>query len=230
MSTTTNRARKRKLTAAAVVAGAGALLTTTGVYAALQAQAFNSTGETVTSGTLLLTLANVGDGFGAAATAPGTLLTNLAPGDTVHRYVDIKSTGTLDAQSLTLRAAVSTANNLSDATRGLQVSIAECAGSFTPATQTSANGAGGCATPTSSALGATTPLSSFVTGPVALSAPTITAGVTRHLRVTLTLPDQTETSQNGALPTVTGGTIQGLSTAITWTFTDVQRTAQTVSS
>ena len=45
--------------------------------------------------------------------------------------------------------------------------------------------------------------------------------------MTTTLPDQNETTTNGTLP---GGTIQGLSTTLTFTFSETQRAATTTES
>jgi hypothetical protein len=50
----------------------------------------------------------------------------------------------------------------------------------------------------------------------------------QNLQVSLTLPDQAEATVNGRVPTA--NTVQGLSTAITWTFSESQRTGATTSS
>ena len=72
---------------AATVAATGLALTTTGVYAALNATAFNSTAQAAGSGTLRLTLADNGAGFVQA-------VGNLAPGDVVNRHVSLTNAGT----------------------------------------------------------------------------------------------------------------------------------------
>jgi hypothetical protein len=48
-----------------------------------------------------------------------------------------------------------------------------------------------------------------------------------NLKVSVSLPDKTETTANGVPP---AGTIQGLSTSLTWTFTEQRRTATTTTS
>jgi hypothetical protein len=63
--------------------------------------------------------------------------------------------------------------------------------------------------------------------PVSVKPGSIATGSTINLRIALTLPDQAETTVNGAAP---AGTIQGLSSSLTWTFGETQRTATTTGS
>lgn len=70
-------------------------------------------------------------------------------------------------------------------------------------------------------------VSTLTTTPTTLVAGTIAAGSALNLQVSLTLPDQNETTTNGTVPV---GTIQGLTAALTWTFTESQRTATTTGS
>jgi hypothetical protein len=69
-------------------------------------------------------------------------------------------------------------------------------------------------------------LSSLATTPAALAS-SVAAGSTVKLQLALSLPDQTETTVNGVRP---AGSIQGLSAALTWTFSETQRLATTTGS
>src|SRR5438874_5315420 len=100
----------RRTTLAVAVALGGLILTAGGVYAGLNAVATNTTPQTVTSGTLKLTMANNGAGFSQS-------ITDVAPGDVVNRFVDLTNGGTLDAQNLTLTVSDATPTKLTtDAT------------------------------------------------------------------------------------------------------------------
>ncbi|MCS7480335.1 TasA family protein [Umezawaea endophytica] len=194
---------------AAVVAVGG------GVWATLSATTANGTPEQVTTGTLKLTMAANGSGFDQA-------IANMAPGDTVNRYVDLTSGGTLDAQALTLQvAATGSANLVTDGatTKALRVTVRQCTnGTWTPAT-------GVCGgTPTT--LLAATPLSTL-TGAQSLIPGVVAAGTVQRLQISVQLPDQTETTVNGVRP---AATIQGLTANLTYTFAEAQRTATTTNS
>lgn len=210
---TTSSARTR-VAAIAAVGAAGVLVTATGVYAVLQAQAFNTTPQGAGSGTLKLTLADNGAGLSQG-------ISGLAPGDTVRRYVALTNGGTLDGRSLTLQVSDSVGSLLStDATKGLQVAVDECSVAWTT------TGAGSC-TGTTTSLLESSPLSTVGATPQALGTGLMTAGQVRNLRLTVTLPDTNETTVNGTLP---AGTVQGLSASLTWRFTEAQRTSSTTSS
>jgi hypothetical protein len=206
------RRTKRRLTAAAAVAASGLALTTGGVLAALNATAFNTTAQPVSSGTLRLTLADNGAGFSIA-------LSNLAPGDVANRFVTLTNAGTLDATGLTLGVADTVNSKLTtDAVNGLRVTVSSCPTAWNPT-------AGTCTvTPT---VISTTPLATLKTTPGALSSATVPAGAAMHLRLAIALPDQTETTVNGVLPS---NTTQGTSANLTWTFTQTQRAAVSTNS
>jgi spore coat-associated protein N len=196
----------------------GLAITGAGVFAGLNAVATNTTAQNVTSGPLKLTMAAA---IGSAGFTTG--ISNVAPGDTVNRYVDLSSAGNLDAQTLSLAAADGTPSKLStDATNGLHVTVTQCSGAtWTVATGTC--GAGG----TTSVLANNVALSALTAAPSTLVAGAVAAGSILHLQVAVTLPNQNETTTNGTLPV---GTIQGLSASITWTFNELQRTATTTNS
>ena len=202
---------KGRLAAAGAVGALGLSLTGAGVYAALTAQATNTTAEAVTSGTLSLTMADTGTGFSQA-------ISNLAPGDVVNRYVALANTGTIAAKDLTLAVSDTVDSKLTtDATNGLKVTVTGCSVAWVPATGTCAG--------TTTALATNAPLATLQSTPVTLVSGTVASAYS--LQVSLTLPDQNETVINGALP---ADTIQGKSAALTWTFSETQRTAATTNS
>ena len=204
----------------AVAVTGGALLLTAGfgVWASLSATAFNSSPETVSSGTLSLTLADNGAGFSSN-------ITNMAPGDVVNRYVDLTNGGNLAAQTLTLAVSATGDSQLitdgsSPATKALKVQVSSCSTTWTAST-------GVCASSgTVTSLLASTTLSGLSSAQ-SLIAGSIAVGEVEHLRIAVTLPDQTETTTNGTPIT---GTIQGRSATLTYTFNEAQRTATTTNS
>lgn len=205
------------LIAAGAVAAAGLAITGAGVFAALNATATNTTAQAATSGVLSLQMSTNSAGFTQA-------VSNLAPGDTVNRYVTLTQGADLDGKALTLAVTDATPTLLTtSATKGLKVTVTQCSVSWTISSGTC--GSGG----TSTVLGtAGTALSAIPTAtPEQLVAGAIAAGSTLNLQISLTLPDQTETTVNGSAPT---GTIQGLTSALTWTFSETQRTATTTGS
>jgi spore coat-associated protein N len=197
---------------AAAFAVAGLAITGAGVYAGLGADATGT--QAVNSGTLSLTIT---PGTTAAFSAA---VANLAPGDVVNRFVDLSNGGDLDAKTLTLRVAGSTNNLLtSSSANGLQVAVSTCATAWTVVA-----GLPSCSGGATAALSG--PVSTLAGTPGTVQA-TVAAGALLHLNVSLSLPDKTETTTNGTLP---GGTIQGLTNTLTYTFNEVQRTAVTTNS
>ncbi len=185
-------------------------LISSSVYAALTATASNTSGGSITSGTLKLTQApssvvGITGGFVTAITA-------LAPGDTVKRYIDLTNTGTLDGNTVTLGTAASVANALTtNGTAGLQVTVNECVDPWT--------NAGVCTPGATSVLAQTSLLTMSSAQTLTLSS--VIAGNVNHLQFIISLPAGSEVTVNGALPV---GTVQGLTTALTWTFTETLRT------
>ena len=198
-----------RITVASAVAIAGLTLTGMAVFAGLNADATNTTAQSIDSGTLSLTYADNGAGF-------TSVVGKLAPGDVVNRYVDLTNGGTLAGKSLTLTASAATSNKLTnDATNGLQVTVTECTGG----TWDAATGvcSGTTSTPMSGAF------STLATAPLALVS-NVGVNAVMHFQVSMQLPDQNETVTNGNLP---AATIQGLTADITWTFDELQRTPTT---
>ena len=199
-----------RLAVTGLLVTSAALLATAGVYAGLSATATGA--ESVSTGSLDLTLApDVGVGF-------SNFTGKLAPGDTDNVYVNLKNTGTLaSAAGMTLAVAgnpVTALTSGSVAGEGLTVSATQCSVAWTLATGT-------CTGTTTPIL--TTTLASALAAPVALSnIPALAAatGQVAHVQVTLGLVAN-ETSTNGVAP---AATVQGLSTTLTYTFTEQQRT------
>lgn len=208
-------ALKVTIIAAAAVGGAG--MVSSNVFAALSATATNTSGGSVTSGTLKLTLApsavsGITGGFTSAIAA-------MAPGDTVNRYVDLTNAGSLDGLSPTLLITTADTSTLvTNASTGLQVTVNACTVAWT--------NTGTCSGTSSVAL-ASTPASTLKAGATSITLPVLTAGSVNYLKVSTSLPASNENVLNGVLP---GGTVQGLTTAITWSFTIQQRVATTTNS
>ena len=221
-----------KVAIAGVAVMGGTALVSSSVFASLTATATNTSGGSVSTGTLSLTQAASGvAGITGGFTTP---ITAMGPGDTVNRYINLTNGGTLDAINPTLAIAATPSNALTtSATAGIQVTIKNCTVDWTApaAVQSIKNctvdwtAAGACTGTTTTALAAT-PASSLGTA-AALTLPSTLAGAVSHLQISLALPAGTENVLNGVLPT---GTIQGLTTAITWTFNETERTGTTTNS
>jgi hypothetical protein len=184
---------------------------------ALNATASNATAQNATSGILSLTMANNGAGFSQA-------VSNVAPGDVVNRYVTLTQGSDLAGKDLTLAVADANSTLLAtSATKGLKVTVTQCVGGDWTVT-----GAGACTGTGASpvALATNVTLSSLASTPATLAS-SVAAGSTVKLQLALSLPDQTETTVNGVQQ---AGSIQGLTSALTWTFGETQRTATTTGS
>ena len=208
-------ALKISFVVAAAIGGAG--MVASNVFAALTATASNTTGGAITTGTLSLTLApsTVSGNTGGFVTA----INSMGPGDTVNRYIDLTNGGTLDGISPTLRITPSSTTTLtSDATNGLQVAISNCTAAW--------SASGTCSGTTTTVLSSTS-ANALVSAVRALTLPSTLAGSVSHLKVSITLPESNEVTVNGVLPS---GTVQGVSTALTWTFTMTERTGLTTNS
>jgi hypothetical protein len=202
-----DRAAKTLMIGAAVIGG-GALVGS-GVFAALNATAFNPAGQLATTQTLKLTQTASGSTGGIT-----TAISNLAPGDVVHRFIDLTNAGTMSGTNLKLQLADSTSSLLtSDATKGLQIALTECSTAWTSE---------GVCSGTSTTVMASTAASSLISTAKTVSVGSLAAAAVNKLKIEITLPNSTETTTNGVLP---ANTIQGLSSSLTWTFTEDQRLA-----
>ncbi|HLI56045.1 MAG TPA: TasA family protein [Actinomycetota bacterium] len=198
-----DRGRGRRLLLSLSVVGAAAAIAGLGTYAS-----FTSTTQatqTVASGTVVIALGAPGPANRLNVGASG-----LVAGDTVQRVADLANTGSQNLSSVTLSTVATASSALdTDATNGLQMVIDACSVAWTE---------GGTApaytytcTGTTSLVVAATPV--IGTGLALSNLGSLTAGVTDHLRITLTLP------------ATAGTTLQGQSSTIQYTFTGTQRAA-----
>ncbi|TRZ55146.1 MAG: hypothetical protein D4S00_07525 [Streptomycetaceae bacterium] len=195
----------------------GGSLVSSSAFAALTATAFNPGGTgSVAVGTLKL--------IQAASSVPGitggfaTAISAVAPGDTVNRYVDLTNSGTLDGSTMTLRLTPDAVNALtSDGTNGLQITIVQCSVAYT--------NAGACSGSETAVV--TSTATALVASHIPISLASFLSGAISHLKISITLPAGTEVVENGVLP---AGTVQGLTAALTWTFTEALRANTTTNS
>lgn len=197
------RPRTRRRVALALGALAlAALLARTGAFATWTAT--TSATNTVSAGTVLVALGNTG----ASTNRLTVNASGLVPGDTVQRSFDLSNTGSQDLASVALTTGASPSSLLdTDTTNGLQMVIDRCPVAWTESGSSPAF--------TYSCSGSTTTV--VTSRPVIQSALTmsnltaLTAGVTDHLRLTLTFPSSA------------GASFQGLSSTLTYTFLGTQR-------
>ena len=204
------------LVVATATVGGGALVSSS-VFASLTASASNTSGGSVTTGTLSLTqapsgVAGITGGFSTAITA-------MAPGDVVNRYVDLTNAGTLNISSMTLGVGGTANALLTNGTAGLQVTIKECSIAWT--------NAGVCTPGSTNVLTSSSLLSLATPASLTLASGSLLSTAVIHLQLAIALPTGSEVTNNGTPP---GGTIQGLTAAVTWTFIATQRTATTTNS
>lgn len=201
-----------RITIIVAAAIGGAALVSTSVFAALTATATNTSGGSISTGTLSLTLApssvsGITGGFTSA-------ITGMAPGDTVNRYIDLTNGGTLDGATPTLQITDTPTTSLTtNATAGLQITISNC---------TVAWSSSGTCSGTTSVVLASTPASTLKSGATAITLPSTLAGSVSRLKISINLPSGNENVLNGVLPV---GTVQGVTTALTWSFTITERAA-----
>ncbi len=206
----------RPLAGAAIVISVAAIAGQS-VLASLNATAFNTTAQNINAGTLKLDLANNGNGF-------GTSIANVVPGDVVNRYVTLTNSGTLNGIGLTLKTTqTGTPSLITDGispitTKALKLTVTSCSVAWNTTT-------GVCSgTPTEEL--ASTVIGSL-TSATALASSTLNSTAVRYLQMKIELPDQNETTVNGALP---ANTVQGGSVDVTYTFDLKQRLATTTNS
>jgi hypothetical protein len=181
--------------AAAAVAGMGTFGTFTDSTAPLNAS--------VNTGTLTLALTPANDTASLSISA-----TNVIPGDTLARSVDLKNDGNSAHSTISLVSTASTSNLLStDTTNGLKLGVESCSVTWTKTT----NAAGGAVYTCSGTRTTMLPTGPAVISNADLASPaSLTAGGVDHLVVTL------------SLPTSAGNTFQGLSNSLAITFTGTQ--------
>lgn len=200
--------------AVAIAASSVLVLTGFGAFGALNAEVSNPSAQAVSAGTLVLALADNGQGFTEN-------VSDLAPGDVVNRYVVLTNSGTLAGDTLTLEVSATGDTSLIDdgtlgvTTEAITLVISSCPGAW-DATDGSCDG-------TPVALNTAATLGGLGSA-ISLGAGTFAPSATKNLQISLTLPDQDETTVNGVFP---DDTVQGKSVAVTYTFGVLQRTATT---
>jgi spore coat-associated protein N len=194
-------AQRRKLVVSLAVVAAAASIAGLGTFATFTSS--TSASQNVSSGTVTIAL---------GASGPANRLTvaasNIAPGDTIQRSVDLINSGSIDLSGITLTTSASPSSVLdTDATNGLQMVIDRCSNAWTeagvaPAYTYTCSGTTSTVLASRAVIGSNLTLSN-------LSA--LTNGVTDHLRVTLTFPSAAPNS------------FQNQSSTILYTFTGTQR-------
>jgi spore coat-associated protein N len=196
------RRRGRKLLYSLAALGAAASIAGMATYATFTSSVSQS--QTISSGTVTLTL-------GATGSATNRLnvgASNIAPGDTMQRSVDLINGGTINLASVTLSTNATASSLLdTDAVNGLQLTIDKCSQAWTeggtaPAYTYTCGGTTSAVLASRAVIGTNLALSN-------LSA--LTAGSTDHLRFTL------------SFPSTAGNTFQNQSSTIQYTFTGTQR-------
>lgn len=165
-----------------------------------------SASESVSTGTVTIALGATGSSTNRLNVAA----TNVAAGDTIQRSVDLIDSGSIDLSAITLTSAATTSSPLdTDTTNGLQLVIDKCSNAWTEAGTAPAY-TYTCSGTTSTVLASRPVVGSNLT---LSNLSALTAGVTDHLRFTLTLPSAAPNS------------MQNLSSVIQYTFTGTQRAA-----
>ena len=195
-------AQRRKLLISLAVVSAAASIAGLGTFATFTSS--TSASQSVSSGTVTIALGATG-----ASTNRLTVgASNIAPGDTIQRSVDLINSGSIDLSEITLTTNATTSSLLdTDATNGLQMVIDRCSNAWTeggtaPAYTYTCSGATSTVLASRAIIGTNLALSN-------LSA--LTNGVTDHLRVTLSFPSAAPNS------------FQNQSSTVQYTFTGTQR-------
>ena len=200
---------KLAIVAAATVGGTA--LVGSSVFASLTATASNTSAHSVTSGTLKFTQA--ASGVSGLTAGFSTAVTGLAPGDTINRFIDLTNGGTLAGASWTLGLADSATTKLTtDAVNGLAVVVKECTVAYTTVT--------GACSGTETTMVTTTANALLTAQSLTVAAADLLPAAVAHTKFVISLPASSEVTNNGTLP---GSTIQGLTSLLTWTFTETQR-------
>jgi len=159
-----------------------------------------SASHSVTTGTVTIALGATG----ASTNRLNVNATGIAPTDTIQRSFDVINQGTLNLASITLTSAATASSLLdTDATNGLQMAIDRCSVAWTesgssPAFSYTCSGSTTVVLASRAVVGTNLALANLGA---------LTAGVTDHLRLTLTLPS---TADN---------TFQNQSSTVQYTFT-----------
>jgi spore coat-associated protein N len=195
-------AQRRKLLVSLAIVAAAASIAGLGTFATFTSS--TSASQSVSSGTVTIALGATG-----ASTNRLTVgASNIAPGDTIQRSVDLSNSGSIDLSGITLSTNATASSLLdTDATNGLQMVIDRCSNAWTeggtaPAYTYTCSGATSSVLASRAVVGSNLTLSNLAA---------LTNGVTDHLRVTLSFPSAAPNS------------FQNQSSTIQYTFTGTQR-------
>lgn len=203
--TTTARQRRDRLALSALLLMLTLLLFGTGASALFTATTSGTT--SISSGTLLLQLGT----DGTSANRLSVDATNIAPGDTISRAVDVVNNGTLDFSALRLSTTAAPSSLLdADPADGLQMTVLGCTVPWTE-TATSPGYDYTCAGAQSTHV-APRPVIGSDMELSGISA--MEAGSTAHLMIELVLPERA------------GNEFQDQTSTIQYTVDGVQRTAE----
>lgn len=199
----------RKIALAGALLGAGSAL-------AFQ-EAFASWTSGVTGGPQSITSGTVTIALGATGAETNRLTvaaSNVAPGDTISRSVDLSNVGTLNLASITFGISASPSTSLdTDATNGLQIAVRSCSVAWTESPAPYTYTCSGPGATTTHVL--TSSVSALESSPADLpGVNALTAGHTDHLVVTLSLPTTAPTS------------MEGLTSSLSYNFTGTQTPGQ----
>jgi predicted ribosomally synthesized peptide with SipW-like signal peptide len=195
-------AQRRKILVSLAVVSAAASIAGLGTYATFTSS--TSASQSVSSGTVTIALGATG-----ASTNRLTVgASNIAPGDSIQRSVDLINQGSIDLASITLTTSATASSLLdTDAADGLQMVIDKCSvpwteGGTAPAYTYTCSGTISTVLASRAVIGSNLSLSNLGS---------LTNGTTDHLRVTLSFPSAAPNS------------FQNQSSTIQYTFTGTQR-------
>ncbi len=191
-----------KVLGSIAVLGVAASIAGLGTFASFTSS--TSASQSISSGTVSIAL-----GASGPANRLSVAASNLVPGDTVQRAVDLTSSSSDPLGSVTLQTSAAPSNALVTDPNGLTVKVDKCSVAWTESGTAPAY-TYTCSGTTSSILAAT---QAGNTSTLANLAALTSGSSTDHLLVTLTLPS------------AAGNSLQGLSTTITYSFNGTQRAA-----
>ena len=186
--------------------------------ASLDAVAFNTTAQSINTGTLSITL-SAGSSSGSSAlfgTTPSagfdSYVPKMRPQDSFSHFVNLVTGPDMGISSpkLMITAGSGSAAILTSGSNALRVWVQGCSVAW--------SAGGTCSTTAVDLVGTTgspVVISSLSTATAFTGSLALTAGATNYIKYTLSLPDKTETTTNGSVPS---GTIQGKTASLTWTF------------
>jgi spore coat-associated protein N len=191
----------KKILLSLSVLGAAGSIAALGTFA--QFTSSTSASQSASAGTMTV---NVG-AAGTSANRLNVAVTDMAPGDTAQRALDLTNSGSIGLAGVTLSTAASPSSVLdTDAVNGLQVVIDRCSAAWTESASTPYTYS--CGGTVSTVLASRPVIGS---GLALANLGSTSPGGVDHLRVTL------------SLPTTADNSFQGASSTIAYTFTGTQR-------